>query len=238
MPLTPGRRTPEVTHARMDPWLVAQRVALGGTITAGAITVVYTVHGLGSLHGIVLAIPGLYTLVAARRPWVAPCPACGHTLGTSALALPDEPVVSPRGINIRCPDCGIYVDTLDLEVREVPFNRLRDAPEYTLSMAANALEACTWGENCLCCGHPSSRGVTLGGDATGLLSVPTVTGKPLPAVLSLPFCERHGTSSRDVSETVIVARTDTRATVQFRLYAAYRGFLDANRDRVDIRVRS
>ena len=237
MSLTPGQRTREITRSTLDPWLAARRVVAGTAIVSVGACIAVAVHGLAAACGLLLAIPGFYTLAAATRPWVAPCPACGHLLGTHALALPDEPVVGPRATDIRCPACGVYVDALDHEVREVPFNRQMAATGYSLAMDANAHAGASWGQNCLLCGQVATWGVPMEPNGTGLLTaVPTVARTPL-ARDALPFCETHARGGHPTEGVVVVARARDRVTVQFTLYGAYRAFLDRNRDVVDVAVR-
>jgi hypothetical protein len=53
-----------------------------------------------------------------------------------------------------------------------------------------------------------------------------------------PYCDAHGEGDDPVSRALIVARHGGKVVVQLSGYGVYRALLDANRDRVDVNVRS
>lgn len=236
--LVRGRRTPDQTEVRRDLGLVLRRALVGGSFAAASGALGAFVGGWAWAASAVLAIPAAFTLASVRRPFVAPCPGCGALLGAAILQLPDEPVLGPRVHDHRCAACGIYVDASTGVVREVPFQRALGAPGYECALDAARLSELAWGDACVRCAKPATRALRLLDRDTGVL---TGAGATLDAAVdgAAPgYCDEHGASDDPAARALVVARTPARATVQFAVYAAYRAFLDANRDRVDVSVGS
>lgn len=237
MPITAGRRTPDVTRVHRSNALLAKRLAgaagfLGASIGLGA-----SLGGFWWILSAIVAIPGVFTLSAARRPFTAPCPACGSLLGATLLHLPDEPVVGHDATDVRCDACGVYVDSYAGSVREVPFNRAGDSPGYELWLPAKHLGSLRWGDRCLVCKEAATRALNLAKFPVGVLSGFEATLDAKPDGAHAPYCAKHGDASDPAGRALLVARSGDRVTVQLSLYAAYRAFLDANRDLVDVTVR-
>jgi hypothetical protein len=237
MPLVHGRRTPDTTALTRDGALVAKRVALGGAFVAAALGVGVGVGGVAWALAAVVSLPGLYTLASARRPFTAPCPGCGSTLGDAVVHLPDEPVLARGATDVRCAACGIYVDGVAGGVREVPFNRTLDAPGYELAVPESALPELRWGERCVACGEAATRGLQLrkGG---GIVSGEGATFTDARPPGTVPYCAAHGGGVTPSERALVVAKSGAAVTLQLSLYASYRRLLDDNRERVDVSVRA
>lgn len=232
MALRAGRRTANQTLIASDLSLLARRAAIGGALLGGGVALGWLVGGWAWAIGALFAIPGATTLAAARDHYVAPCPGCGARLGAALFVGPDEPVIA-RGVeDHRCDVCGIYVDAASGVVREVPFGRVHELPTYALALDGEKMSSLTWGDRCVDCGELATRRLPLTDRARGLLS----EGRGLGAEGDVPFCDAHGAERG--ARGVVVARSGPRAVVQFASYAAYRAFLDANREVVDVTVRS
>ena len=233
-----GRRSPDQTEVRRDLALVLRRALVGGSFAAAAGTLALAVGGWAWALAGVLAIPAAFTLASIRRPFVAPCPGCGSLLGASLVQLPDEPVLGPQVHDLRCAACGIYVDASGGTVREVPFRRTLESPGFEVGLRAAELGALAWGDACVRCGQPAARALRLSTREAGVISGHEATlGAPVDGA-GPGYCAAHGGLDDPQTRALVVARTPGRVTVQFSLYAAYRAFLDANRDRVDVAVRS
>lgn len=238
MPLTRGRRTPDVTQVRRDGALLARRLAAGAGFLGASLALGIGVGSWAWALSALVAIPGLFTLASARRPYTAPCPACGHPLGDGLLHLPDEPVMGQDATDLRCRACGVYVDCFGAAVREVPFNRALDAPGYELSFPATELAALRWGDRCVACGDPATRALRLARFEVGVLSGFEASLDASPDGSAPPYCAKHGDASDPAGRALVVARSGGRVDVQLGLYATYRRFLDDNRDRADVSVRA
>lgn len=232
MALRAGRRTADQTHVASDLSLLARRAGAGGALLGAGVALGWFVGGWAWAFGALLAIPGATTLAAARHPFVAPCPGCGTRLGGAVFVGPDEPVIARGALDHRCDTCGIYVDASSGVVREVPFGRAHELPTYTVALDGERLRALSWGDRCVACGEASTRRLPLSDHARGLLSEGAAPGEEG----DVPFCAEHGGAPG--ARGVLVARSGQRVTVQFASYAAYRAFLDANREVVDVTVRS
>jgi hypothetical protein len=237
MPLVRGRRTPDTTSLARDGALLAKRVALGGAFVAAAAGVGLGVGGAAWALAAVVSLPGLYTLASARRPFTAPCPGCGATLGGAVVHLPDEPVLARGATDVRCASCGIYVDGVAAGVREVPFNRLLDAPGYELTVMDGELANVAWGARCVACGEAATRGLRLAKGA-GIVSGEGAAFEATLAAGAVPYCAAHGGGATPAARALVVARSGASAAIQVSLYAAYRRLLDDNRERVDVAVRA
>lgn len=232
MALRAGRRTSDLTRVARDGAVALRRAALGGAIVGAGALLAWVVGGWAWAAGAVVAIPGVTTLLAARHPYVAPCPGCGEPLGGATFVGPDEPVIVGGATDHRCPACGIYVDVSQGVVREVPFGRAHELPTYELALDASRVAELAWGDRCVNCGEAATRWLPLRASGIGILSDAMSPGPEG----EVPFCDAHG--AEGPSRGVVVARGGARATVQFASYAGYRAFLDANRARVDVRVRT
>lgn len=233
-----GRRSPDQTEVRRDLGLVVRRAVVGGSFAAASGAAALMVGGWAWALAGVLAIPAAFTLASIRRPFVAPCPGCGSLLGAALVQLPDEPVLGPLVHDLRCAACGIYVDASSGVVREVPFRRALESPGYECVLGSEHLDGLAWGDACVRCGHPATRALRLSSREAGVISGVEAT-LDAPADGGAPgYCADHGGADDPMSRGLVVARTPGRVTVQLSLYAAYRTFLDANRDRVDVAVRS
>jgi len=237
MPLVRGRRTPDTPTLARDAALLAKRVALGGLIVAVAAGVGVGVGGLAWALAALVSLPGLYTLASARRPFTAPCPGCGATLGGAVVHLPDEPVLARGATDVRCAACGIYVDGVAAGVREVPFNRLLDAPGYELTLVEGELPHLAWGERCVACGEPATRGLRLA-KGPGIVSGEGASFEAELTAGAVPYCAAHGSGVTPAGRALQVARSGASAAIQLSLYATYRRLLDDNRGRVDVAVRA
>ena len=233
-----GRRSPDQTEVRRDLSLVIRRAVVGGSFAAASGALAIGVGGWAWALAGVLAIPAAFTLSSIRTPFVAPCPGCGSLLGASLVQLPDEPVMGPRVHDLRCGACGIYVDASSGVVREVPFRRALESPGYECTLSAEHLDALSWGDACVRCGHPATRALRLSSREAGVISGIEATLDAAVDGRSPGYCEAHGGGDDPLSRALVVARTPGRVTVQFSLYAAYRALLDANRDLLDVSVRS
>ncbi len=233
-----GRRSPDQTEVRRDTGLIVRRALVGGSFAAAAGVAAVAVGGWAWLAAGVLAIPAAFTLLSIRRPFVAPCPGCGSLLGANVVQFPDEPVLGPRVHDLRCRSCGIYVDASTGVVREVPFQRTQDAPTYECVLDAAHLDALAWGDACVRCAKPVTRALRLSARDVGVISGAEAALDATADGRSPGYCDDHGAGDDPVGRSIVVARTPTRVTVQFSVYAAYRAFLDANRDRVDVNVGS
>lgn len=233
-----GRRSPGQTEVRRDLALVARRALVGGSFAAASGALALAVGGWAWALAGVLAIPAAFTLASVRRPFVAPCPGCGSLLGASLVQLPDEPVMGPQVRDLRCGACGIYVDASAGAVREVPFRRALESPGYECTLPAGHLAALAWGDGCVRCGEAATRGLRLSAREAGVISGSEAALDAPADGLAPGYCAAHGGGDDPSARALVVARTPGRVTVQFSLYAAYRAFLDANRDRVDVAVRS
>lgn len=240
MSLVSRRRTAESTEVRRD-WRVAlRRGAAGASFLTAASALAWGVGGWAWALAGLMAIPGAFTFVSIRRPYVAACPGCGALLGTEVFHLPDEPLIGPSFHEYRCTSCGIYVDGARGTVREVPFSRSLDHPGYTLWADASALDSLVWAEGCVACQREAVRWLRLADLVSGELSgrgAVLLSERP-DREFVIPYCAAHGEGESSTARTVVVARAGARLTVQFMSYAVYRGFLDDNRDRVDVTVRS
>ena len=112
------------------------------------------------------------------------------------------------------------------------------SPGYECAFAAAQLAALEWSSECVCCGARAVCGLRLSERATGVLSGHEAVLDDAALGRGPGYCAEHGRADDPVARAVVVARTPARATAQFSLYAAYRDFLDRNRDRVDVEVRS
>jgi len=237
MALVHGRRSVASSQLRRDLRLVLRRAVVGSGFVGGAFALGAAVGGWAWLAACVVAIPGFFTLAAMRQPFVVDCPGCGQTLGDGLVNLPDEPTVSPSVRDLRCHACGIYLDLSAGIAREAPFSRTLDGPGYELTLDAADLDAFDWGTVCLVCEAKATRGLRLLPAAMGVLSG---TGAHLdgPAEPTRPsYCDAHGDADDPLSRRLIVARHGGKIIVQLQGYGLYRARLDANRDRVDVRVR-
>jgi len=231
-----GRRSPDQTEVRRDLGLIVRRALVGGSFAAASGAVGVVVGGWAWLAAGVLAIPAAFTLLSIRRPFVAPCPGCGSLLGANIVQLPDEPVLGPRVHDLRCRSCGIYVDASTGVVREVPFQRTQESPGYECVLDATHLDALDWGVACVRCAKPATRALRLSKREAGVLSGSEAILDGEVDGRGPGYCDDHGAGDDPIKRSIMVARTPGRVTVQFSVYAAYRAFLDANRDRVDVTV--
>lgn len=231
-----GRRSPDKTEVRRDLGLVLRRALVGGSFAAASGSLAFAVGGWAWVAAGVLAIPAAFTLASIRRPFVAPCPGCGSLLGAAIVQLPDEPVLGPRVHDLRCRSCGIYVDASSGVVREVPFQRTQESPGYECVLDAAHLDSLAWGDGCVRCAKPATRALKLVERDAGVLSGTGATLDAPPDGSAPGYCDAHGAGEDPIGRSLLVARTPGRVTVQFSVYAAYRAFLDANRDRVDVTV--
>lgn len=240
MTLVHRRRTTESSEVRRDLSLVAKRAVVGTSFLGGAGALALTVGGWTWLLAGLLAIPGGFTLAALRQPFVAPCPGCSALLGNGLVNLPDEPVVGASMRDLRCHACGIYLDASGGTVREVAFSRELDGPGYELALDAEALDALTWADGCIRCQRDAVRFLTLAPTTNGVLSgLGAKLAETRPGEgFYVPYCGEHGEGDDPVSRGIVVARAGKRVVVQLSVYGVYRGFLDDNRDRVDVAVRS
>ncbi len=236
--LVRGRRTPDRTEVRRDASLALRRALVGAALLGVAGAVGGGVGGWAWLASAVLAIPAAFTLASVRRPYTAPCPGCGALLGGRLVQLPDEPVLGTHVHDLRCHDCGIYVDASTGVVREVPFQRVLASPGYECTLDAARLGDLAWPSACVACGAAGVRSLKLSTREAGVSSAHEATlGTSLDGH-GPSYCAAHGGGDDPVARAVMVARTPARVTVQFSLYAAYRSFLDGNRDALDVIVRS
>lgn len=241
MTLVSGRRSAEATQVRLDLGLAARRLAvglavLGVAVTVGAFGARWSVWAWGLAA--VMAIPAAFTLASMRHPFVAPCPACGGLVGDELVHLPDEPILGVATENHRCRDCGVYLDASGGVVREVPFHRRLDGPGFECTIESAQREALDWGDACVVCRAPATRGMTLAGFDVGVLSGHEAKLDAGADGRHVPYCDAHGAEADPVARGVLVARGRDRVTVQFSVYGSYRAFVDANRARVDVTVRS
>ncbi len=223
---------------RRDVGLIVRRALVGGSFATASGVAGLVVGGWAWVAAGVLAIPAAFTLLSIRRPFVAPCPGCGSLLGANIVQLADEPVLGPRVHDLRCRACGIYVDASTGVVREVPFQRTHDAPAYECVLDATHLDALAWGGACVRCAKPATRALRLSVREVGVLSGNEATLDAPPDGRAPGYCDAHGAGDEAVGRSMVVARTPGRVTVRFSVYAAYRAFLDANRDRIDVSVGS
>jgi hypothetical protein len=223
---------------RRDLRLVVRRALVGGSFAAASGALAVAVGGWAWALAGVLAIPAAFTLASIRRPFVAPCPGCGSLLGASLVQLPDEPVLGPAAHDLRCGACGIYVDASSGVVREVPFRRALESPGFECGLAAAHLPSLAWGSDCVRCGQAATRSLRLSPREAGVISGLEATLDGVADGAAPGYCAAHGDRDDPMSRGLVVARTPGRVTVQMSLYAAYRAFLDANRDLVDVTVRS
>lgn len=233
-----GRRSPDQTEVRRDLALVLRRAVVGGSFAAASGALAFAVGGWAWALAGILAIPAAFTLASIRRPFVAPCPGCGSLLGAALVQLPDEPVLGPLVRDLRCAACGIYVDASSGVVREVPFRRTLESPGFECGLAADELGRLAWGDTCVRCGHPATRALRLSAREAGVLSGTEATLDAPVDGAGPGYCAEHGAGDDPIARGLMVARTPGRVTVQMSLYAAYRALLDANRDRLDVAVRS
>ncbi len=238
MTLTRARRTAEITHVTRNRALLAKRLIAGSGFMAASVGIGASLGGFFWALSAVVAIPGVFTLLSARRPFTAPCPACGALLGDDLLHLPDEPVMGHDAVDLRCRACGVYVDCLGRSVREAPFNRALESPGYELSFPSDRFADVRWGDRCVRCGDPATRGLRLARFDVGVLSGFEAALDAAPDGTAIPYCAKHGDGSDPSSRGVVVARSPGRVAVQFSLYAAYRAFLDANRELAEVTVRA
>ncbi len=235
--LTEGRRSAETTLAHRDLSLVARRILVGTMLVGLAAVLALKVGGWAWVLAVLLAIPGAYTLAAVRQPYVAPCPACGSPLGADLVNLPDEPVLGDGAKDLRCDACGIYVDASGRSVREVPFSRKLEGPGYECALEATNLASLQWGTVCVSCGRDAARSLALSAREIGVLSGHEASLTQGVDGTQPPYCSEHGDADDPSSRALMVARSGRRVVVQFRLYTAYRSFLDVNRDHLDVRVK-
>lgn len=238
MTLTRGRRSPDLTRVSRNGSLLAKRLIAGSGFMAASVGLGAGLGGFFWLLSAVVAIPGVFTLLSARRPFTAPCPACGALLGDGLLHLPDEPVMGADAIDLRCRACGVYVDCLGGGVREVPFNRCLDAPGYEVSFTPEHFAKVRFGTRCVACGDPATRALRLARFEVGVLSGFEATLDAEPDGAGVPYCAKHGEASDPAGRAAVVARSPGRVEVQMSLYAAYREFLDANRALADVGVKA
>lgn len=225
---------------RLDMGLAARRLSvglavLGAAITLGAFGARWSAWAW--LLAAVAAIPGAFTLASARHPFVAPCPACGGLVGASLIHLPDEATLGANVENHRCHDCGVYLDASGGAVREVPFHRRLDGPGYECTVEPARMAELSWGDACVVCRAPATRGLALAAFDVGVLSGHEARVEAPADGHRVPYCDAHGDAPDPASRAVLVARGRERVTVQFSLYGAYRAFVDANRAAVDVTVR-
>lgn len=237
MPLTRGRRSPDTTRVTRDLALLAKRLVAGAGFLGASLGLGVGVGGWAWALSVIVAIPGVFTLVSARRPFTAPCPACGARLGDGLLHLPDEPVLGSDAIDLRCRACGVYVDCMGPLVREAPFNRLQDAPGYELSFLPDDFAKARWGDRCVRCGEAATRALRLARFEIGVLSGFEATFDAAPDGTNVPYCATHGDEADPAGRALVVARSPGRVEVQFSLYASYRAFLDENRRVAEVSVR-
>lgn len=237
MNLRPDRRVVELTAISRDLGLVVRRLVAGSVFLGVATGLWVLLPGFWKLFSFIVAIPGAYTLFAIRRPYTAPCPGCGHTLGGELIVLPDEPVVGPGALNLRCPSCGIYLDAPGSQLREAPFNRTLDGPGFELSLPSEHLATLDWPAKCVCCGRDATRSLSLSKHPVGVLSgaEARMTDGLKPG--NVPYCADHGDRPDPIDRSVIVALAGGRVTVQLSQYAAYRRLLDTNRTKVEVTLR-
>lgn len=238
MTLTRARRSPEITRVTKNRALLAKRIVAGAGFLGASAALGAGLGGYFWALSALVAIPGAFTLASARAPYTAPCPACGALLGDDLLHLPDEPVMGSDTTDLRCHACGIYVDCLGGTVREVPFNRTLDAPGYELTLAPKELPALRWGDGCVACGDPATRALRLARFEVGVLSGFEASLDAQPDGANVPFCAKHGEGVDPIGRSLVVARTPRSVEVSFRLYAAYRRFLDENREAAEVRVKA
>lgn len=238
MTLTRSRRTPDATRVTRNNALLAKRLVAGAGFLAASLGLGAGVGGWVWLAAAVVAIPGVFTLASAKKPFTAPCPACGALLGDDLLHLPDEPVMGSDATDLRCRACGIYVDCMGAVVREVPFNRVLDAPGYEVTFAADGFDKVRWGAKCVRCGEPATRALRLARFEVGVLSGFEAKLDGAPDGTSVPYCAKHGDESDPMGRAVVVARSPGRVAVQFSLYAAYREFLDENRGHAEVSMKT
>lgn len=237
MALTRGRRSPDTTHVTRNLSLLAKRLVAGAGFLGASLGLGAGVGGWAWALSVLVAIPGVFTLVSARKPFTAPCPACGALLGDGLLHLPDEPVMGSDATDLRCRACGVYVDCMGAQVREVPFNRLQDAPGYELTFLPDDFAKARWGKKCVRCGAEATRALRLARFEIGVLSGFEATLDGTPDGSTVPYCAKHGDESDPAGRAVVVARSPGRVEVQFSLYATYREFLDENRALAEVTVR-
>lgn len=238
MTLTRARRTPDATRVTRNNALFAKRLVAGAGFLAASLGLGVGVGGWVWLAAAVVAIPGAFTLVSAGKPFTAPCPACGALLGDDLLHLPDEPVMGSDATDLRCRACGIYVDCVGAVVREVPFNRVLDAPGYEVSFAADAFDKVRWGSKCVRCADAATRALRLARFEVGVLSGFEASLDGPTDGTCVPYCAKHGEESDPTGRALVVARSPGRVVAQFSLYAAYRAFLDENRGVAEVTVRA
>lgn len=234
MTLRRGRRTVEVTRLRREPSLALARLAVAAPIGAVGAALGLAVGGWAWAATALLAIPAASTLRAALTPYAGECPACGSSLRRRVVALPDEPVLAPSARDLRCDACGVYLDAKSGDLRELPFNRVAERPTYRAGLYEVALADLDWGARCVVCDAAATRRLTLAPLRAGLLAGPEATLGGIDDA-GVPFCDDHG---RLPDRGVEVTRAQGRATVAFTGYAAYRAFVDANRERLDLTVRA
>lgn len=237
MPLQRDRRTPETTAVRRDGALGARRALVGAAFVGAAAGLGLGVGGFAWALAALVSLPGIYTLASAARPYTAPCPGCGASLGGGLLHLPDDPVLARGATDVRCDACGIYVDGTGAGVREVPFNRALEAPGYEFAVAPGVEAELDWGDRCVACGEPATRALELAKGARGVASGEGASFEATPAVGRVPYCAAHGDGAAPAERRVLVARSRDATVIQFRLYASYRRVLDANRARAEVSVR-
>lgn len=231
MALRAGRRTAEQTHVQPSNALALRRLGVGAALLGAGAALGALVGGWAWALGALLMIPGATTLAAARHRFTAPCPGCGSELGGAVFVGPDEPVIATGALDHRCAACGIYVDVSRGVVREVPFGRESELPSYSATLPAAKLPALAWGDRCVACGEPATVGASLLTRAMGHL----IDDSPAREGGEIPLCATHGATAE--GRGILVARSAEVVSVQFASYASYRGFLDANRSALDLRVR-
>lgn len=88
------------------------------------------------------------------------------------------------------------------------------------------------------CRAPATRALSLARFDVGVLSGREAALDAKADGRHVPYCDAHGGEADPVARAVLVARGRDRVTVQFSVYGSYRAFVDANRARVDVTVRS
>lgn len=238
MPLRQNRRVTETTPIARDLGLVLRRLVAAALFLGLATALGVLLPGLWKLVAGIVAIPGVYTLLAIRKPFTAPCPGCGRVLGGDLIVLPDEPVVGAGALNLRCHDCGIYLDAPGGSLREVPFNRTLDGPGFELMTPTESLPTLDWGDGCVCCGKPATRSLRLSTQPVGVLSAAEAQLAEGLSAGRVPYCAEHGSGADPVARGVIVARTGASTTIQLSQYGAYRRLLDGNRTKIDVALKA
>lgn len=242
MTLRVGRRTTELTKLHREPSLAFSRLAASLPFATLGAALGHFIGGWAWAATALLAIPAVSTLRAAFSPYSGKCPACETTLSARIVALPDETIVGPSVRSLRCDACGIYLDALKGDLREIAFNRVSERPLFRAALDQPALADLSWGDRCVVCDSPSTRRLVLaplGADRTGLLAGPEATLVSVEnldtlAPSGVPYCSLHGDPAHRGLEVTLAQR---RVTVAFTSYASYRTFLDLNRSVLDLTVR-